>query len=71
MLLLAVDAALWGLWFGAVWMYRPALAYRLGASYSDVNAIMSVPLAAAAAMQLAMGVLGLQDRAILRSPLAS
>ena len=70
MLLLAVDAALWGLWFGAVWMYRPALASRLGASYSDVNAIMSVPLAAAAAMQLAIGVLGLQDRAIAEKPLS-
>jgi len=54
-ILMLVDAVLWGVWFGSMWMFRPALASRLGESYTEVNLMVSLPLLVAAAVQYAAG----------------
>ncbi|RLG84138.1 MAG: hypothetical protein DRO39_07835 [Thermoprotei archaeon] len=54
-LLMLTDAVLWGVWFGSMWMFRPALASRLAESYSDVNLVVSIPLLVAAVVQYLAG----------------
>ena len=53
--LLLLDGGLWGVWFGSMWMFRPALASRLGENYMEINLMISLPLLSAAAAFLVAG----------------
>ncbi|ADM28501.1 hypothetical protein Igag_1704 [Ignisphaera aggregans DSM 17230] len=43
-IILLIDAILWGIWFGSIWLYRTALASRVSPDYFDVNIVASLPM---------------------------
>ncbi len=49
---LLIDALLWGIWFGSIWLYRAALASRISPDYFDVNLVVSTPMYSASLMYL-------------------
>ncbi len=50
---LLIDALLWGIWFGSIWFYRATLASRISPDYFDVNIVVSTPIYSASLVYLA------------------
>lgn len=44
LVVLLIDAMLWGVWFGGFWSYRPAFASRLVDSYLHISISTAMPL---------------------------